>query len=63
MTPIQPTADAEEWKAMWLAEVMRGDHGFEETYTVKELDRAREKLAGWSKRKDKFGNITAEFDS
>jgi hypothetical protein len=56
-------AESIDWKAMWLAEVMRGDHGFEETYTVAELDRARERIDGWSKTKDSRGNITAEYQS
>lgn len=55
--------DRDEWKALWFAEVSRGDHEFEETYTIRELDRAHERLAGWHKKTDKAGNITAEFDS
>ncbi len=52
-----------EWKAMWLCEVMRGDHAFEETYKIGELDRARENMDGWSKRTEKNGDITAEYQS
>jgi len=52
-----------EWKTLWLCEVMRGDHEFEETYGIHELDRARQKLAFWDKRIEKNGDITAEYQS
>jgi len=52
-----------EWKTLWLCEVMRGDHEFEETYRVAELDRAREKIEFWDKESDSIGNITVRYDS
>jgi hypothetical protein len=58
-----PVKDAEDYKALWLAEVYRGEHGFEEVYTVSELDRAREIMAGWKKTTDKAGNIVMEYQS
>lgn len=61
--PEQIAKDRDDYKAMWLAEVYRGDHEFEEVYTIAELDRARQVMAGWTKRADKAGNITAEFQS
>lgn len=55
--------ERDEWKELWLAEVYRGDHEPEETYTARELDRARQMTAGWNKSKDKMGNVTVEFQS
>lgn len=55
--------EAKTWKALWMAEVGRGAHDFEERYSVTELDRARERMDGWSKHPDDNGNITLEYQS
>lgn len=44
--------EAQDYKALWLAEVLRGDHEPLEYYAVQELDKARAESPFWHKDKD-----------
>ncbi len=56
-------AMTQRYKAMWLCEVLRGDHGLLEQYTVKEIDRASAEAPFWTTDADIVGNVLAQRES
>ncbi len=50
---------AHRYKAMWLCEVLRGEHADMETYSVAEIERANAEAENWQTFKGEDGALTA----